>query len=90
MLALLGFYRSVISPVLPASCRFHPTCSAYAHEAVSKWGVRRGLALALRRLARCRPFGGYGYDPVPEALPGAPTASEAALQGASRESLAAE
>lgn len=66
MLALIGFYRAVISPALPSSCRFHPTCSVYAYEAVSTWGVRRGLRLALRRFGRCRPFGGQGYDPVPE------------------------
>jgi uncharacterized protein len=66
VLALIGFYRRAISPVLPSSCRFYPTCSAYAYEAVSKRGVRRGLGLALRRFARCRPFGGFGFDPVPD------------------------
>ena len=65
VLALLGFYRSTLSPAIPSSCRFYPTCSAYAYEAVSQWGVRRGVWLALRRVARCRPFGAFGYDPVP-------------------------
>jgi uncharacterized protein len=65
VLALLGFYRSTLSPAIPSSCRFYPTCSAYACEAVSKWGIRRGIWLALRRVFRCRPFGSFGYDPVP-------------------------
>ena len=65
VLALIGSYRSFISPAIPSSCRFYPSCSAYACVAVSKWGVRRGLWMSLRRLGRCRPFGGYGYDPVP-------------------------
>ena len=65
-LAAIGFYRAAISAALPSSCRFYPTCSVYAYEAVSVWGLRRGLALTLKRLGRCRPFGPYGYDPVPE------------------------
>jgi uncharacterized protein len=69
-LALIAFYRAVASPAIPSSCRFYPTCSAYAYEAVSEWGLRRGLVLTLRRLGRCRPFGAYGYDPVPERLRG--------------------
>lgn len=66
VLALIAFYQSVLSPAIPSSCRFYPTCSGYAYQAVSTWGVRRGLWLALRRILRCRPLGGYGYDPVPE------------------------
>ena len=65
VLALIAFYRSSISAAIPSSCRFYPTCSAYAYEAVSRWGVRRGAGMTLRRLLRCRPLGGYGYDPVP-------------------------
>lgn len=65
-LGLIRFYQSAISPTLPSTCRFYPTCSAYAGEAVEKWGVWRGAGLTLRRLLRCRPFGGHGYDPVPE------------------------
>ena len=67
LLGLISFYRATLSPTIPSSCRFYPTCSAYAYEAVSQWGIRRGIWLALRRVARCRPFGGFGYDPVPSA-----------------------
>lgn len=59
-------YRLLVSPVLPPSCRFLPTCSDYALQAIHTHGARRGLALSLRRLARCHPWGGSGYDPVPE------------------------
>ncbi len=65
-LAMIRFYQACLSPVLPSTCRFHPSCSAYAYEAVEKWGVWRGGRLALGRLLRCRPWGSYGYDPVPE------------------------
>jgi len=60
-------YRRFISPVIPARCRFHPSCSAYALEAVAVHGPVRGLALALWRLLRCHPFHPGGYDPVPPA-----------------------
>jgi len=60
-------YRRFISPVIPARCRFHPSCSAYALEAVGVHGPVRGLALALWRLLRCHPFHPGGYDPVPPA-----------------------
>ncbi|MEZ3518799.1 MAG: membrane protein insertion efficiency factor YidD [Muribaculaceae bacterium] len=59
------FYRGAISPHLPPSCRFTPTCSAYAIEALRKHGPLKGLWLTLRRLSRCHPWGGRGYDPVP-------------------------
>ncbi len=62
---LIRFYQVYLSPVLPASCRYYPSCSAYAYEAVEKWGVIRGIAMAVRRVMRCRPFAGHGYDPVP-------------------------
>jgi putative membrane protein insertion efficiency factor len=62
-------YRWTISPLLSATagpaCRFEPTCSEYAHQALSTHGLGRGLYLTLRRLLRCRPMGGWGYDPVP-------------------------
>jgi len=64
-LALIRLYQTCISPVLSSSCRFCPSCSAYAHEAVEKWGTWRGVWIAFRRLLRCRPLGGHGYDPVP-------------------------
>jgi putative membrane protein insertion efficiency factor len=60
-------YQYFISPALPPACRFYPTCSAYAAEAILRHGVLRGTFLALRRLVRCHPFGGSGYDPVPPA-----------------------
>lgn len=66
MLALIGFYRRSISPCTPPSCRFTPTCSAYAAEAIEKYGALKGGWLALRRLLKCHPFyKGDHYDPVP-------------------------
>jgi uncharacterized protein len=65
-LSLIRFYQGAISPALPTACRYFPSCSAYAYEAVEKWGVGRGVVMALGRLLRCRPFGAFGYDPVPE------------------------
>jgi putative membrane protein insertion efficiency factor len=64
-LSVIRFYRRVISPMTPPSCRFTPTCSQYAEEAVLRYGARRGGWLAVKRLARCHPFGGSGFDPVP-------------------------
>lgn len=63
--ALIKFYRICISQYLPDSCRFTPTCSEYALEAFEKYGPLKGLWLTVRRLLRCHPFGGSGYDPVP-------------------------
>lgn len=62
----IDFYRKGISPLRLPSCRYHPSCSAYAREAVERYGVLRGGWLFLRRFARCNPFGGHGHDPVPE------------------------
>jgi putative membrane protein insertion efficiency factor len=68
-LGALRIYRAIISPMIVglfgAACRFEPSCSEYAHGAISEFGVIRGTALAARRLARCHPFGGHGHDPVP-------------------------
>lgn len=66
LLALIRFYQCAISPWFPARCRFTPTCSAYAKEAINKYGAGKGSYLALKRLCRCHPFykGDY-YDPVP-------------------------
>ena len=68
LLALIRFYRRAVSPLRPPCCRFIPTCSAYALEAVEKYGALKGGGLALRRLARCHPFHrqeSVEYDPVP-------------------------
>ena len=64
-LVLIRFYRRAVSPYLPPSCRYHPTCSVYAAEAVEKHGFLRGSLLAAKRLLRCHPFHAGGYDPVP-------------------------
>jgi putative membrane protein insertion efficiency factor len=61
----LTFYKRFVSPLLPPACRFTPTCSEYAREAVLRHGLRRGLMLAARRLGRCHPFHAGGHDPVP-------------------------
>jgi putative membrane protein insertion efficiency factor len=63
----LLFYKASISPLFPTFCKFHPTCSMYAKEAIERHGVARGLSLTLRRLLRCRPFSPGGIDPVPDA-----------------------
>jgi putative membrane protein insertion efficiency factor len=63
--ALIRAYQRLISPALPASCRFHPSCSQYALEAVTRYGALKGSWLAARRLARCHPFHPGGFDPVP-------------------------
>ena len=62
---LVRFYQVCISPLKPPSCRFTPTCSQYAVEALRKHGPIKGLYLTVRRLLRCHPWGGSGYDPVP-------------------------
>jgi len=67
LIGLIRFYRAAISPLLPASCRYTPTCSEYAETAVRRHGALRGGWMAARRLLRCHPFGGRGYDPVPGA-----------------------
>jgi len=66
ILTILRFYRKYISPLKPPSCRFTPTCSAYAMQAVERFGVLRGLYLAARRILRCNPLNPGGVDPVPE------------------------
>ena len=63
-LHVIEFYRIFISPLLPARCRFYPSCSAYCYEAVQKFGVWEGMFLTLKRLLRCHPFNPGGYDPV--------------------------
>ncbi len=66
IIGLARFYQLLVSPVIPQTCRFHPTCSGYAIEAVRTHGAFRGGWLALRRIARCHPWSAGGYDPVPE------------------------
>ncbi len=62
----IRLYKGAISPWLPPTCRYTPTCSSYAIEAIQKWGPLQGSWLALKRVASCHPWGGHGYDPVPE------------------------
>ena len=64
LLAPIRLYQRLISPALPRRCKYEPTCSAYAVEAIRRFGVARGLVLAAWRLARCNPFSDGGYDPV--------------------------
>ena len=66
LLGLIRLYQRTLSRALPASCRFEPTCSHYAYEAIERHGAWRGSRLAIGRLARCTPWGGRGYDPVPD------------------------
>lgn len=66
VLAAIRFYQRYVSPTLPPACRYQPTCSEYAYEAVERHGVVRGSWLAVRRLLRCHPLRAGGYDPVPE------------------------
>jgi putative membrane protein insertion efficiency factor len=67
-LAMLRIYRAIVSPMIMGlygpACRFEPSCSEYAHQAIAAYGVMRGGAMAARRLARCHPLGGHGHDPV--------------------------
>ncbi len=65
LIGLIRFYQLVISPGLPPSCRFYPSCSEYALQAIAKHGALKGLWLGLKRIARCHPFHPGGYDPVP-------------------------
>lgn len=66
---LIGFvklYQAMLSPLLPIACRYHPTCSEYAIQAIQEHGVWKGFYLAIKRISRCHPWGGKGYDPVPK------------------------
>jgi len=64
LISFLKFYQAVISPWLPPSCRFVPTCSQYAREAIERYGALRGTGMAVWRLLRCQPFSAGGHDPV--------------------------
>ncbi len=65
LIAMIRVYQAAISPWLPAACRYEPSCSAYAVDAIRLHGAARGSWLAMRRIGRCHPWGGSGYDPVP-------------------------
>jgi len=67
VLAAIRFYQRRVSPGLPAACRYQPTCSQYAYEAIARFGVWRGGRMTVSRLLRCTPLGRGGYDPVPHA-----------------------
>ena len=62
---LISFYQHALSPIWPGACRYTPSCSHYAQDAIEEYGVLRGGWMALRRIASCTPWGGQGYDPVP-------------------------
>jgi putative membrane protein insertion efficiency factor len=68
LIGLVRFYQRFISPLTPATCRYTPTCSQYTVEALQKHGALKGGWLSLKRIASCNPWGGKGYDPVPEKL----------------------
>ncbi len=64
VLQFIRFYQRFVSPALPPTCRFYPSCSQYAYEAIAKYGIIKGTRLAAWRILRCNPFGRGGYDPV--------------------------
>ena len=64
-LILIGLYQTLISPLLPSTCRFSPTCSEYSKQSLIKHGLIKGIILSVKRILKCNPWGGNGYDPVP-------------------------
>jgi hypothetical protein len=80
MIRALRFYQRAISPLTGPSCRFTPTCSEFAVGAIDRYGALSGGWLAFMRILRCHPFGGQGYDPVPEVAAGEPMGGDACLQ----------
>lgn len=66
LIILIKLYKWFISPLFPPSCRFTPSCSSYAIEAISKFGIFKGGYMSIKRVVKCNPWGGCGYDPVPE------------------------
>ena len=77
LITIVRFYQQAISPRTPPSCRYTPTCSSYAIQAIERHGAARGGWLALRRIGRCHPWGSQGYDPVPPEAGGLPGAGDA-------------
>jgi putative membrane protein insertion efficiency factor len=65
-IVLIKFYQTLISPLLGSNCRYQPTCSEYSIEALKTWGLFKGLLISLKRIFKCHPWGGKGYDPVPK------------------------
>lgn len=84
LLVLIRGYQLLISPLFPPSCRYYPTCSDYARQAVAQHGPVGGASLTLRRLLRCHPWGGFGYDPVPKKAPHEDTQAGLGLDRACR------
>lgn len=68
LIGMVKFYQNFISPLTPATCRYTPTCSQYTLEALKKYGAFKGGWLSIKRIASCNPWGGSGYDPVPDKL----------------------
>jgi len=68
ILYMIKLYQKFLSPLKPASCRFYPTCSQYTFQAVSRFGVTKGIILGIRRILRCNPFFKGGYDPIPDKI----------------------
>ena len=66
IIGLVRFYQLAISPYFPKSCRYHPTCSQYMIEAIKEWGFLKGILLGIKRILKCHPWGGHGFDPVPQ------------------------
>jgi putative membrane protein insertion efficiency factor len=62
---MIRIYKYLLSPLLPNACRYNPTCSQYAEEAIKKYGIFKGIYLGTKRISRCHPWGGHGYDPLP-------------------------
>jgi putative membrane protein insertion efficiency factor len=82
LLLLVRFYMLLLSPFFGGACKFHPSCSNYAYEAIALHGAHRGVLLALKRLLRCRPFTKGGFDPVPDVIARLPEGATFPVQSA--------